>query len=133
MLLLTPLRPGTIRDLFSPKRNAPKGKPTRDPLSLPTTPAQCVHIAWYERADGEGGDYIRCVNDAVEAQHGWLCLNHQPVFLKPRGYVYRDKDAEVVAGIVAYEHRALRHIEREVVRIGPKTRITYARPQVDLL
>lgn len=124
-VLLHPLHPGTIRDIFSRKRSAPARKQSADPLGLPQIETQCVHVEAEELS--EGVEFTRCTNDAVFVgeRHGWLCLEHQPTFLKPRGQGPRDKDAEIVAGIIAYERRALAGSRREVVKIGPSVQIQY--------
>ena len=123
MIEFVPLRPGTIRDLFSGKRNAPK-KPGYDPLGLPSIPSQCIHVETEEL--GEGYETRRCIKDSdPNLRHGWLCSEHGADFYAPTRREYRDKDAEVVAGILAYEKRALAVAVRIVVNVGPKTRITY--------
>lgn len=124
----TPFRPGTIRDLFSPKRNAPTKAKVYDPLGLPSIKSQCVHVETEVGNDDDGYyRHVRCVEDAVLGRHGWLCAKHNTDVVVRREREYRDKDAEIVAGILAYEDRMLRNVERDVVRIGPKTQITYVR------
>lgn len=127
MILFTPLRAGTIKDLFSPKRNVPAKKTGYNLIDLPQIETQCVHVDVEELS--EGLHFTRCTKDAafIGERHGWLCLEHQPVFLKPRGQGARDKDSEIVAGIIAYERRALKGAERDVVVIGPQCRIQYLR------
>lgn len=123
MIELTPLHPGTIKDLFSPKRTAPatvRQKPF-DPLGLPQDRLQCVHVGIEELS--EGYDYVRCVKSAVTNRHGWLCSEHGADYYTPRQRVYRDKDLEIVSGILAYEYRALRDNERVTVQIGARTKI----------
>lgn len=132
MILLTPLRAGTIKDLFSQKRSAPpaaagrKAKQSYDPLGLPSISSQCVHIETEELS--EGYDFVRCVKDAVtNARHGFLCAEHGADHFAPRRQEYRDKDAEIVAGIIAYEQRALARAKRDIVQVGAKIRIEYLR------
>ena len=131
MILLTPLRAGTIKDLFSQKRSAPKAKPGHDPLGLPSISSQCVHVATEELSEGSAKFvFARCVKDADQSfgRHGWLCAEHgADHFIQTRRQEHRDKDAEIVAGIIAYEHRALRDSDREVVQVGAKIKIEYVR------
>ena len=120
----TPLRAGTIKDLFSQKRSMPVKRQVHDPLGLPVISSQCVHVETEEL--NEGYDFVRCVNDAdFTGRHGWLCAEHgADSFINTRRE-YRDKDAEIVAGIVAYERRALANAQREVIQVGAKIRIEY--------
>ena len=124
MILLTLLHPGTIKDLFSPKRNAPARK-VHDPLGLPSIETQCIHVSSEELS--EGYDFVRCVKDADLSlgRHGWLCAEHGADHFIQTRREYRDKDSEIVAGIIAYEQRALRNIQRDVVRVGAQIQIQY--------
>lgn len=121
MLLLTLLHPGTIKELFQ-TRHTVKGPRRYDPLGLTVVQSQCVHVETDMLSDYY---FVRCANDIVLDRHGWLCPEHQPVFVKPRRYLARDRDVEIVAGILAYEQRALAHARRCVVQVGAKTRIDY--------
>lgn len=124
MILLTLLHAGTIKDLFSQKRNTPK-KPSHDPLGLPSIKSQCVHVTEESSEGYDFDDFVRCVNDAVISRHGWLCAEHGADQHVSRRQEYRDKDAEIVAGILAYERRALATAEREVIQVGAKIKIEY--------
>lgn len=119
MIELTLLPPGTYRDLnyrFGRKKKTGPAMDLVPGLQLPQVPTQCVHVDIEELS--EGYDYVRCVNDADNTgRHGWLCLDHQAATVKSRGYSV-NKDAEVVAGILAYERRELSGVKRELVRIG---------------
>lgn len=127
----TPLHPGTIRDLFSPKRNTPAQKAKYDPLGFPEIETQCVHISSEEL--NEGYDFVRCVKDAdLSLRHGWLCPEHgADHFFQTRREAsakqYRNKDNDVVEAILAYEKRALSVTQRQIVQVGAKIRIEYAR------
>lgn len=125
MLELTPLHPGTIKDLFSEKRNTPRDLPRerRHPLALPTVETQCVHVESYGEEDY---DHVRCVSDAdFTGRHGWLCLKHQPSVWRPRGFVPQDKNTAVVTGILATERRAFRDGRRVTLQIGARVRIAF--------
>lgn len=114
----TVLHAGTIQDLFSPKRMKPAGRGKaliHDPLGLPVVKTQCVHVGTEELS--EGYTYVRCTANAVLGRHGYLCSDHGGDYYAPRSREYRNKDAEIVAAILATEERALR-AERTVIRIG---------------
>lgn len=116
----TPLRPGMIRDIFSPKRQGGG----YDPLGLPKDPRQCVHV---EVSDDDKVGVVRCIKDATTmfGRHGWLCERHG--YFTPFRGTYRpvDKDQEIVEGIIASEARAIRRSNRVEVRVGSKTRISF--------
>lgn len=123
----TPLHPGTIRDLFSPKRNTPAQKVKYDPLGLPEIETQCVHVSSEELS--EGYDFVRCVKDADLSlgRHGWLCPEHGADHFFQTRREHRNKDNDVVEAILAYEKRVLARSEREVVRVGAQIQIQYVR------
>lgn len=120
---LTLLNPGAIRDIFSAKRKTPPKSRQYDPLALPSDKNQCVHIELEELS--EGYSYVRCTKDAVINRHGFLCAEHGADYYTPRRPEYRDKDTEIVNGILAYERRALRDSERVTVRVGAKIKFEY--------
>lgn len=102
----TPLRKGTIADIFSERRNT---TPKRvNPLCPSLRDPQCIHYDLEELS--EGIEVTRCQNLADRTgSNGWLCEEHNSMIevRKHRQPVVRDREAEIVANIIAVDSRAI--------------------------
>lgn len=119
---LTLLNPGTIASIASFPTST--RRPSRAKRVEYTN--QCIHSSYEELSEGIAE--VRCHNLVVVGRHGFLCAEHGTDQHTSKTKVRKSQhttDREIVESILAYESRALRNAQREVVRVGAKTQITY--------
>jgi hypothetical protein len=126
VITLTPLHPGTIRDIFAGWRLKPtQARKTVDPLELPSNPLQCIHVDILIDESTGAVSYSRCFNEREyyqDTRNGWLCEHHNDqldLAFPPRVRFYRrTPDQDVIGHIKLTEAKALASGGREVVRHG---------------
>ncbi len=107
----TPLKKGSIKDIFSPKRDNSQGRKAHDPMGLPTIVGQCVHVTYVQHVD-ENFSVERCTRDIISGgNHGWLCENHyaqeqQTDVVRPPS-APRNRDLEIAQSIIQTDARAI--------------------------